>query len=55
MALLTFFGLSFSALLPLINPLGGALVFLGIVGPAPSDVYRRLARRVAIDTTLFCS
>src|SRR4051794_1161633 len=53
MALLTFFGLSFSALLPLINPLGGALVFLGIVGPATPDVYRRLARRVAINTTLF--
>jgi multiple antibiotic resistance protein len=53
MALLTFLGLSFSALLPLINPLGDALVFPGIVGPATPDVYRRLARRVAINTTLF--
>jgi multiple antibiotic resistance protein len=53
MAVLTFFGLSFSALLPLINPLGGALVFLSIVGPATPDVYRRLARRVAINTTMF--
>jgi multiple antibiotic resistance protein len=53
MALLTFFGLAFSALLPLINPLGDALVFLGIVGPATPDVYRRLARRVAVNTTLF--
>jgi multiple antibiotic resistance protein len=53
MAVLTFFGLSFSALLPLINPLGDALVFLSIVGPATPDVYRRLARRVAINTTLF--
>jgi multiple antibiotic resistance protein len=52
-ALLTFFGLAFSALLPLINPLGDALVFLGIVGPAAPDVYRRLARRIAINTTLF--
>src|SRR5580765_6357821 len=52
-ALLTFFGLSFSALLPLINPLGDALVFLGVIGPAPPAVYRRLAKRVAINTSLF--
>lgn len=49
----TFFGLSFSALLPLINPLGSALVFLGLVGAAPSSLYRELARRIAINTTLF--
>jgi hypothetical protein len=30
-----FFGLAFSALLPLVNPLGDALVFLGLVGSAP--------------------
>jgi len=48
-----FFGLAFSALLPLINPLGGALVFVSLVGPAPSAVYRSLARRIAITTTLF--
>jgi multiple antibiotic resistance protein len=53
MVMLTFFGLSFSALLPLINPLGSALVFLGIVGPATHDVYRRIARRIAINTTWF--
>src|SRR6185436_13225937 len=52
-ALLTFFGLSFSALLPLINPLGDALVFLGLIGPAPPAVYRRLAKRVAINTFVF--
>jgi len=52
-AVLTFFGLSFSALLPLINPLGGALVFLGLIGPAPPAVYRRLAKRIAINTSLF--
>ena len=51
--MLKFFGLSFSALLPLVNPLGDALVFLGLVGPAPPTVYRRLARRVAINTTVF--
>lgn len=48
-----FFGLSFSALLPLVNPLGGALVFLGLVGAAPPVVYRTLARKIAISTTLF--
>jgi multiple antibiotic resistance protein len=49
----TFFGLSFSALLPLINPLGSALIFLGLVGPAPPSFYRTLAKRIAISTTLF--
>ena len=52
-ALLTFFGLSFSALLPLINPVGDALVFLGVIGAAPPAVYRRLAKRVAINTAMF--
>jgi len=31
-----FFALAFSALLPLINPLGSALVLLGLVGDAPA-------------------
>ena len=48
-----FFGLAFSALLPVINPLGSALMFLGIVGPADRTVYRNLARKIAISTTLF--
>ena len=48
-----FFGLAFSALLPVVNPLGSALVFLGLVGQAPDSVYRGLARQVAIRTTLF--
>jgi hypothetical protein len=38
-----FFGLAFSALLPLVNPLEDALVFLGLVGSAPPGVYRTLA------------
>jgi multiple antibiotic resistance protein len=49
----TFFGLAFSALLPLVNPLGSALVFLSLVGSTPQAVYRSLARRVAISTTIF--
>jgi multiple antibiotic resistance protein len=48
-----FFGLAFSALLPVVNPLGSALVFLGLVGEAPDSVYRSLARQVAVRTVLF--
>lgn len=48
-----FLGLAFSALLPLVNPMGDALVFLGLVGSAPPAVYRTLARRIAISTTIF--
>jgi multiple antibiotic resistance protein len=48
-----FFGLSFTALLPLINPLGSALVFLGLVGSASPNTYRTLARQIAISTTIF--
>ncbi len=49
----TFFGLALSALLPLVNPLGSALMFVGLVGDAPPAIYRTLARRIAINTTLF--
>jgi multiple antibiotic resistance protein len=48
-----YFALSFSALVPLVNPLGSALVFLGLVGSAPIAVYQSLARRIAINTILF--
>jgi multiple antibiotic resistance protein len=48
-----FFALAFSALLPLINPLGSALIFVSLVGEAPIPVYHSLARRVAINTVLF--
>jgi multiple antibiotic resistance protein len=48
-----YFALGFSALLPLINPLGSALLFLGLVGHAPIDIYRSLARRIAINTVIF--
>jgi multiple antibiotic resistance protein len=48
-----YFALGFSALLPLINPLGSALIFLGLVGNAPIDTYRSLARRIAINTVIF--
>jgi multiple antibiotic resistance protein len=48
-----FFALSFTALLPVINPLGSALVFLGMVGAAPANVYKVLARQIAFATALF--
>jgi multiple antibiotic resistance protein len=48
-----YFALTFSALLPLINPIGSALIFLGLVGPAPITLYQSLARRIAINTILF--
>jgi multiple antibiotic resistance protein len=47
------FLIAFSALLPLINPLGSALVFLGLVGEAPPAVYRSLARKIAINNIIF--
>ena len=50
---LKYFGLAFSALLPVVNPLGSALVFMGLVGAAPPGVFRTLARKIAISSTLF--
>ena len=47
------FIIAFSALLPLINPLGSALVFLGLVGNAPADDYRILARKIALNNVIF--
>jgi multiple antibiotic resistance protein len=51
--LIKFFALAFSALLPLVNPLGSALLLFAVVGNAPERVFRALARRIAIRTTLF--
>lgn len=45
--------LTFTALLPLVNPVGSALIFLGLAGAAPMSVYRTLARRIAWNTILF--
>jgi multiple antibiotic resistance protein len=49
----TSFLVAFGVLLPLINPLGSALVFLGLAGDAPSTVYRALARRIAVNNVIF--
>ncbi|MFZ0396320.1 MAG: MarC family protein [Terracidiphilus sp.] len=48
-----FFALSFSALFPLINPLGSSLVFMGMVGITTGNVYKTLAWKIAITTALF--
>jgi multiple antibiotic resistance protein len=47
------FALGFSALLPVVNPLGSALVFLGLVGIQPAGAYKSLARQIAINMVLF--
>ncbi len=46
------FLIAFSALLPLVNPIGSALVFLGLVGEVPPAVYRSLARKIAINNII---
>jgi multiple antibiotic resistance protein len=50
---LRYFGLAFSALLPVVNPLGSALIFLGLAGLAPAAEYRVTARKIAVSTVLF--
>jgi multiple antibiotic resistance protein len=47
------FLLAFTALLPLVNPVGSALIFLGLVGDEPVPVYWQLARKVAVATIMF--
>jgi multiple antibiotic resistance protein len=47
------FLIAFSALLPLINPLGSALVFLGLVGDQSAETYKRLARKIAVNNVIF--
>jgi multiple antibiotic resistance protein len=47
------FLLAFTALLPLINPIGSALIFLGLVGDESATVYRQLAGKIAIATIVF--
>ena len=50
---LKFFAIALSALFPLINPVGSALVFLSMVAGAPRDIVRGLSIRIAINTTIF--
>jgi len=50
---LKYLSLGFSALLPLINPPGTALELLGVVGVGEMQAYKTLARKIAINTSLF--
>ncbi len=49
----TTFVLAFSALLPMINPVGSALTLMGIVGEVPPGTYKYLARKIAINNVIF--
>jgi multiple antibiotic resistance protein len=51
--LIKFFALAFGALLPVINPLGSALLFLSLIDDAPATVVRTLSRKIAINTVFF--
>ncbi len=44
---------AFSMLLPLVNPLGSALIFADLIGPQPPAEYRLLGRRIALASFLF--
>ncbi len=44
--------LAFSALVPVINPLGSGSVFLGVVGDASPRVFQHPARKVPLSTVL---
>jgi multiple antibiotic resistance protein len=48
-----YLALSFSALLPLINPPGTALELLGVVGVGEATLYKVLARKIAVNTIFF--
>ena len=50
---LKFIPLGFSALLPVINPIGSAVLFLGLVGNADHATMKVLARKIAINTIWF--
>ena len=47
-----YFAFAFSALLPVVNPVGSALILLGLVGDAPALVYHDLAKKIAVRTVL---
>ena len=47
------FLIAFSALLPVINPFGSALVFLGLVGELTPSAYRSLALKIAVNNVVF--
>ena len=50
---LEFIPLGFSALLPVINPIGSAMLFLGLVRNADHATMKQLARKISINTVWF--
>jgi multiple antibiotic resistance protein len=50
---LAFIPLGFSALLPVINPIGSAVLFLGVVPNADHPTMKILARKIAVNTIWF--
>lgn len=50
---LQFIPLGFSALLPVINPIGSAVLFLGVVPSADHKTMKILARKIALNTIWF--
>jgi len=50
---LKFIPLGFSALLPVINPIGSAMLFLGFVRNADHAIIKHLARKISINAILF--
>jgi len=51
--LLTYAALAFTALLPVINPIGSAVIFLGFVEGVDQETRKVLARRIAFNTIVF--
>jgi multiple antibiotic resistance protein len=52
LALVRAIPLSFAALLPVVNPLGTAIILLGLTEDADAETRRRIARAVAVNTVL---
>lgn len=50
---LSFIPLGFSALLPVINPIGSAMLFMGFVRNADHATVKELARKISINTIVF--
>ena len=53
MLMASFIPLAFTALLPVINPIGSSVLFLGVMRGADHATRKRLARTVAINTVWF--
>ena len=53
LVVVSFIPLTFSALLPVINPIGSAVLFLGFVQNTDHTTKKKLARKIALNTVLF--